>query len=76
MTDGVRLNPRPVSYNRSAHRKKFRQWRNSANQGGILVFNRLQEERDMDAEVLAKAALGTINDWLDEEIVGLESLES
>ena len=38
----------------------------------FLVFNRSWEESDMDAEDLAKAALGAIDDWLDEEIVGFE----
>ena len=36
----------------------------------FLVFNCWWEESDMDAEDLAKAALGAIDDWLDEEIVG------
>ena len=36
------------------------------------VFNSWWEESDMDAEDLAKAALSTIDDWLDEEIVGFE----
>ena len=38
----------------------------------FLVFNCWWEESDMDAEDLAKAALGAIDDWLDEEIVGFE----
>ena len=39
------------------------------------VFNRWWEESDMDAEDLAKAALGAIDDWLGEEIVGFEPEE-
>ena len=41
----------------------------------FLVFNRWWEESDMDAEDLANAALGAIDDWLDEEIVGFEPEE-
>ena len=41
----------------------------------FFVFNRWWAESDADAYDLAKAALQAIDDWLDEEIVGLEPEE-
>jgi hypothetical protein len=38
----------------------------------FIVFNRRRGQSDMDAEDLSKSAITTIDDWLDEEIVGFE----
>ena len=38
----------------------------------FLVFNRLWEASDIDAENLTKAAFSAIDDWLDAELVGFE----
>ena len=70
MTTNTRIFTHDCSYQKmTCMLVRYRLPTNSISLG---IKNRWWAKSDMDAEDLAKAALGAIDEWLKEEIVGFE----